>query len=205
MTTTFCTADTLDWSSIGDLRLPTLSIIGKSWRPRLSIRWGLLFDLMCFDRCVNSLEQILGPRARKRDHMFAAGHLIDEVIDHIRRVRTEQFKYIRNYTPENGYRECACVRNYRPMLAEIMQLHAQGKLTEIQQLILTETKTHKELYDLRTDPHEFTIWLRTRDINKHSSSFNRCWTNGLRTQMTETLHKWNPETENIRTQFTSQT
>ena len=97
---------------------------------------------------------ILGPRAKKRDHVFAARDLIDEVMDHIRCVRTEQFKYIRNYTPENGYRECEYVRNNRPMLADIMQLHSQGKLTEIQQLILAETKTHEELYDLRTDPHE---------------------------------------------------
>ena len=70
---------------------------------------------------------ILGPRAKKRDHMFAARDLIDEVMDHIRCVRTKQFKYIRNYNPENGYRECEYVQNNRPMLADIMQLHAQGK------------------------------------------------------------------------------
>ncbi len=75
-------------------------------------------------------------------------------MDHIRCVRTKQFKYIRNYTPENGYRECEYVRDNRPMLAEILQLHSQGKLTEIQQVILAERKADEELYDIQTDPHE---------------------------------------------------
>jgi arylsulfatase A-like enzyme len=97
---------------------------------------------------------ILGPRAEKRDHVFAARDLIDEVMDHIRCVRTRRFKYIRNYTPENGYRECRYVRNNRPMLAVIRELQTQGRLTPSQQLILAETKPREELYDLQADPHE---------------------------------------------------
>jgi arylsulfatase A-like enzyme len=97
---------------------------------------------------------ILGPRAERRDHIFAARDLIDEVMDHIRCVRTKRFKYIRNYTPENGYRECKYVQDNRPMLEVIQELHRMGQLTEAQQLILAETKPNEELYDLQTDPHE---------------------------------------------------
>jgi arylsulfatase A-like enzyme len=97
---------------------------------------------------------ILGPRARRRDHIFAARDLIDEIMDHIRCVRTKRFKYIRNYTPNNGYRECQYVQNNRPMLAVIRDLQRAGQLTEAQQLILAETKPREELYDLETDPHE---------------------------------------------------
>jgi arylsulfatase A-like enzyme len=97
---------------------------------------------------------ILGSRAKKRNHIFAARDLIDTVTDHIRCVRTKRFKYIRNYTPENGYRECDYVQKHRPMLSVIRELHAQGKLTEAQQLILLETKPKEELYDLENDPHE---------------------------------------------------
>jgi arylsulfatase A-like enzyme len=97
---------------------------------------------------------IIGPRARQRDHIFAARDLIDEVMDHIRCVRTPRFKYIRNYTPENGYHECLYVQNNRPMLPVIRALAAQGKLTETQRLILAETKPEEELYDLLEDPHE---------------------------------------------------
>ena len=97
---------------------------------------------------------ILGPRAQRRDHIFAARDLIDEVMDHIRCVRTDRYKYIRNYTPENGYDECTYVQNNRPMLAVIQELHAQGKLTEAQQLLLADVKPEEELYDLQADPHE---------------------------------------------------
>jgi len=97
---------------------------------------------------------ILGPRVRQRDHIFAARDLIDEVMDHIRCVRTPRFKYIRNDKPENGYRECLYVQNNRPMLQVIRDLGTQGKLTEAQRLILAETKPQEELYDLLEDPHE---------------------------------------------------
>lgn len=97
---------------------------------------------------------ILGPRAMKREHIFAARDLIDEVMDHIRCVRTKRFKYIRNYNPENGYRECRYVQKNRPMLAVIKELDAQGKLTKAQQAILAKTKPKEELYDLEADPHE---------------------------------------------------
>ncbi len=99
-------------------------------------------------------HSILGPRARKRDCIFAARDLIDEVMDHIRCVRTKRFKYIRNYTPENGYRECDYVQRNRPMLPIIRELSGQGKLTQAQQLLLSETKPAEELYDLAADPHE---------------------------------------------------
>ncbi|TWT81311.1 Arylsulfatase [Planctomycetes bacterium CA13] len=101
-------------------------------------------------------HSILGERAKKRDHIFAARDLVDEVMDHIRCVRTKRFKYIRNYTPENGYRECSYVQNYRPMLAVIRDLHARDELTEAQQLILAETKPEEELYDVQDDPHELS-------------------------------------------------
>lgn len=97
---------------------------------------------------------IIGPRATTREHIFAARDLIDEVMDVIRCVRTKRYKYVRNYNPENGYRECEYVQNNRPMLPVIKQLDAQGKLNETQQLILKQTKPAEELYDLEADPHE---------------------------------------------------
>ncbi len=97
---------------------------------------------------------ILGSRARKRECIFAARDLIDEVMDHIRCVRTDRYKYIRNYTPENGYHECSYVQNNRPMLAVMRELQVQGKLNDAQQLLLADVKPAEELYDLQADPHE---------------------------------------------------
>ena len=41
-----------------------------------------------------------------------------------------------------------------PMLSVIRELHAQGKLNEAQQLLLTDMKPEEELYDIQADPHE---------------------------------------------------
>jgi arylsulfatase A-like enzyme len=89
-----------------------------------------------------------------REAVFAARDLIDEVLDRIRCVRTKQFKYIRNYKPENGYRECVYVRRNRPMLAIMEELGRQKQLTPAQELILAKLKPREELYDVEADPHE---------------------------------------------------
>jgi arylsulfatase A-like enzyme len=106
---------------------------------------------------------IVGPRAGHRDHIFAARDLIDEVMDHMRCVRTRRYKYIRNYTPENGYLECEYVKRNRPMLPIIRELHSVGQLTAAQQLILLKTKPAEELYDLESDPHEIHNLARSSD------------------------------------------
>ncbi|GAB6164089.1 sulfatase [Thermostilla marina] len=95
-----------------------------------------------------------GPRARPRDCIFAARDLIDTLEDHIRCVRTDRFKYIRNYNPELGYRESEYVEENRPMLPVIRRLAAEGKLNAAQQLLLAERKPDEELYDLQADPFE---------------------------------------------------
>jgi len=40
------------------------------------------------------------------------------------------------------------------MLQVIRELHAAEELSEAQQLLLLETKSKEELYDLENDPHE---------------------------------------------------
>lgn len=97
---------------------------------------------------------LIGPQAAPRTEVFAARDLVDEVRDPIRCVRTERFKYLRNYAPENGYRECRYVQDNRPMLAVMRRLDAEGLLSEAQRLVLAEKKTREELYDLVADPHE---------------------------------------------------
>jgi len=97
---------------------------------------------------------VLGPRAKKRDHIFAARDLIDEIMDHIRCVRDSRYKYIRNYTPANGYNECDYVKKHRAMWPVLVELHEQGKLNEVQELLFKKQKPQEEFYDLLADPHE---------------------------------------------------
>jgi len=91
----------------------------------------------------------------KRDYIIAARDRCDETIDRIRCVRTQRYKYIRNFMPErpytqlNRYKE----RSY-PMLGLMKELHAEGKLTPVQALFMAPRKPSEELYDIQSDPYE---------------------------------------------------
>jgi len=92
---------------------------------------------------------------KKRDYIIAARDRCDETIDRIRCVRTDRYKYIRNfmpdrpYTQKNRYKE----RSY-PVLGLMKELHAQGKVTPVQALFMASRKPDEELYDLQADPYE---------------------------------------------------
>ncbi len=99
-------------------------------------------------------QSLVSDDYKPRAEIFGARDLVDLIMDHVRCVRTQKFKYIRNYNPENGYRDCAYVQNNRPMLAVIRKLGREGKLTPAQSLMLQTVKPVEELYDVTIDPHE---------------------------------------------------
>lgn len=96
-----------------------------------------------------------GPAAERRTQIYAARDRMDTAIDRMRAVRTERFKYIRNYLPavpymqHNAYKE----KNY-PTWNLVKQLQQEGRLTPEAALFAAATKPIEELYDLAADPHE---------------------------------------------------
>ncbi|MDQ8183133.1 sulfatase-like hydrolase/transferase [Pelagicoccus sp. SDUM812005] len=101
-----------------------------------------------------------------REYVFSATDLLDSVMDRIRSVRTDRYKYIRNYTPENGYLDSIYVQENRPMYPVIQDLYQQGKLNAAQSAFLAETKPLEELYDLQNDPYELN---NLADSTAHAS------------------------------------
>ncbi|TWT78377.1 Sulfatase [Posidoniimonas polymericola] len=95
-----------------------------------------------------------GAAYEQRDCVFAARDSINEVHNPMRCVRTQKFKYIRNFAPELGYWEGKYYEKNRPMLPEIRMLAAAGQLTPSPELILKATAPAEDLYDLYADPHE---------------------------------------------------
>ncbi|MFC1562617.1 sulfatase [candidate division KSB1 bacterium] len=88
-----------------------------------------------------------------REYVFAERNWHD-VDDHIRCVRTDRHKYIRNYYPDEVFGHPADIVNsisYQGML----RLLDEGKLSKQQMLIFCAPRSQEELYDLRTDPNEF--------------------------------------------------
>ena len=90
-----------------------------------------------------------------RKHVFGARDRCDETVFRFRTVRTERYRYIRNFTPErpflqkNDYKE----RQY-PVWTLLKDLDAAGKLTPLQKTLTAPTMPEEELYDVVADPHE---------------------------------------------------
>ena len=91
----------------------------------------------------------------KRDAVFAARDRCGETVDRIRSVRTEQFKYIRNFYPQRPLLQPNEYKDSKPILQRLRELHAQNKLSPLQEEILfSPTRAAEELYDVQADPFE---------------------------------------------------
>lgn len=101
-------------------------------------------------------EIFLGAHANApRQYVFGARDRCDETVFRFRTVRDARYRYIRNFTPErpflqpNEYKE----KQY-PVWNLLKQLHAEGKLTPLQEVLCAPAMPAEELYDLNTDPYE---------------------------------------------------
>lgn len=89
-----------------------------------------------------------------RKYIYAARDRMDNRYDIRRAVRSEHFKYIKNYTPEVPYSQEIAFLNQMPLMSEIHKLHGAKKLNKSQSYWLEGSKPSQELYDLRKDPFE---------------------------------------------------
>lgn len=99
-------------------------------------------------------QNLLASDYRPREFVFAARDRADETVDRIRSVRSDQFKYIRNYYPNRPYLQPNRYKDDKAIVQAMRRLHAEGKLNAAQSLIMAETRPREELYDLKSDPHE---------------------------------------------------
>lgn len=97
----------------------------------------------------------LGKNTIARKYIFASRDRCDETDDRIRCVRTNQYKYIRNFYPERPYTAFNAYKKHQyPVLTLLEVLHEEGKLTPAQELFMAEYRPVEELYDLEADPNE---------------------------------------------------
>jgi len=90
----------------------------------------------------------------ERKYIHAAADRFDEYTDAIRAVRDKQFKYIRNYRPDQGYYLPVGYREQIPTMRELLKLRDAGQLTEAQAQWFRKSKPKEELFDCMSDPHE---------------------------------------------------
>ena len=93
-------------------------------------------------------------KAEVRNYIYAAADRFDAETDVIRAVRDKQFKYIRNYRPEQGYYLPITYRERIPAMQELLRLRDEGKLNEDQKQWFRDHKPKEELFDCSVDPFE---------------------------------------------------
>jgi arylsulfatase A-like enzyme len=91
----------------------------------------------------------------RRDAVFSARDRCDETVERIRSVRTDRFKYIRNFYPNRPHLQPNRYKDNKAIVRKLRELHDAGKLDALQEkLLFAPTRAEEELYDLRADPYE---------------------------------------------------
>lgn len=99
-------------------------------------------------------QDIFAKGYEPREAVYGARDRADETVDWIRSVRTSRWKYIRNGFPSRPYLQPNQYKDSKAIVQAMVQLHAEGKLTAQQALIMAESRPIEELYDLENDPYE---------------------------------------------------
>jgi N-sulfoglucosamine sulfohydrolase len=100
-------------------------------------------------------QVIVGAKqAAPRPYAFSCRDRMDETYDRIRSVRSERYRYIRNFHPELPYAQWINYMDEMPTMKVWRKLAFEGKLNDVQMAFFARTKPKEELYDLTTDPHE---------------------------------------------------
>ena len=99
-------------------------------------------------------QNILAADYKPREAVFAARDRCDETVDHMRSVRTKDFKYIRNFLPDRPYLQPNAYKDAKAILIALREYHAFGKLNETQELLFRDVRPGEELYDVNNDPYE---------------------------------------------------
>jgi arylsulfatase A-like enzyme len=100
-------------------------------------------------------RDLLAKNYEPRKYVFAARDRCDETVEHLRSVRSERYKYIRNYLNERPHLQPNRYKDSKDIVQRLRQMHAAGQLNELQEMLLfSPTRPKEELYDLTADPHE---------------------------------------------------
>jgi arylsulfatase A-like enzyme len=90
-----------------------------------------------------------------REAVFAARDRCDETVERLRSVRTDRWLYIRNGYPLRPHLQPNAYKDKKSIVQTLRQLHADGKLSELQErLLFAPTRPAEELYELTKDRYQ---------------------------------------------------
>lgn len=101
----------------------------------------------------------------KKKYIIGARDRCDYTIDKIRTVRSDNYRYIRNYFPDRPMLQ-AGYRDDRPIVTELKKAKEDGILTAYQTEHWFGIRPQEELYDLASDPHQMNNLASNADFEK---------------------------------------
>jgi N-sulfoglucosamine sulfohydrolase len=111
-------------------------------------------------------EPFLGERQTKpRDHVFLFRGRMDARYDFVRAIRTDKYRYIRNYTPYRQYGQPYTYAENARTTPLWRKEWEEGRCNAIQS-VYWEMKPGEELYDVVNDPHEVNNLADNPDYEK---------------------------------------
>jgi arylsulfatase A-like enzyme len=143
-------------------RIPFIIWAPESYRPEIREDLIIHIDMAATTLQLAGIEipeyldanPLLGDDYIPREYIVTARDRCDETVDHIRSVRRDNYKYIRNYLPMRPYLQPCRYKDNKPWMPVLRDLDRQGKLNEVQQLVTAKTRPAEELYNLSADPFE---------------------------------------------------
>ena len=100
-------------------------------------------------------KDFLGQSGPIRDAVFAMRDRRDETVDRIRCIRTDRYKYIRNFYPDRPYTQFNGYKKHQyPVLTLMQVMYRDGEMDSVQARFMGPDRPPEELYDLKADPFE---------------------------------------------------
>ena len=96
---------------------------------------------------------LFGSEFKPRKHVISARDRCDYTIDYIRSVRTDRYRYIRNFLTDRPLLQPQ-YRDNRDYTIFLRKAHQAGTLPPLVDKIFFGPRPREELYDLQQDPHE---------------------------------------------------
>ncbi len=97
---------------------------------------------------------LFGLEARPREYVVSARDRCDETVDRIRSVRTERYKYIRNFVPERPHLQPNRYKDGKAIIQALRAMREDGSLPVEADVMFFRPRAEEELYDLEADPWE---------------------------------------------------
>lgn len=97
---------------------------------------------------------LFGPDARPREYVVSARDRCDETVDRIRSVRTQRFRYIRNFVPERPHLQPNRYKDSKAIIRAMRRLRKEAALPPEADAMFFGPRPEEELYDLESDPWE---------------------------------------------------